>query len=197
MARNVYFDPFGSYTAGIQAGVQDGMGLEQGARQAQLHDYNFQNFLPLQLQAARREEDFNKFFDPYRRQVAGYGAERARMATGRDAFDFAGLPARLFGQVNPALTAMDQYWGVRGMPTGDGGMDFLDTQNPGQPSFVPDYRQNFLDFYMRPEAIQNMELLRQLQETEIARLHAEAQRAYSLRAMGGQPTTAGGSVDGY
>lgn len=190
MARNQYFDPFGAYTGGIQAGVRDGMALERGVRDARVMDYDYNTLQPIRTQGLQREENFNQYFDPMRRQISQYGTDRAKFATGRDAIDYAKIPFQLTGNAQPAVTALEQYYGISGVPAGDGfGMDWLDTQAPESPtsgmpgSYAPNYMQDFQDFYFRPEALQQLELQRQQQLDEISRMNAETQRGYLLRQL--------------
>lgn len=72
MARQVYYDPFGMRMQGYRMGVQDETGLQSSTRQARLSDWQFNNELPLQLQAAQREEQFNQYADPFRRRGLDY-----------------------------------------------------------------------------------------------------------------------------
>lgn len=79
MVRSVYFDPFGSQLAGYRAGVQDEMGLQRTTRDARAMDWEYNNIAPLRLQGMQREEDYQQYFDPYKRRAADINE---RMALG-------------------------------------------------------------------------------------------------------------------
>lgn len=72
MARQVYYDPFGSRLDGYRQGVADEVGVQGSVRQARNSDWNYNNVLPLALQTAQREEAYNQYADPYRRQNTVY-----------------------------------------------------------------------------------------------------------------------------
>lgn len=73
MPRQVYYDPFGMRLQGEHMGMQDEIGLQSATRQARLADWQYSNELPIQLQAAKRDEAYQQFYDPYRRNAATVG----------------------------------------------------------------------------------------------------------------------------
>lgn len=72
MAREVYFDPYGSYTRGYDQGTSRQMEVERNAREARNQDFNFYGLAPLQLDNARLENRFNNAAYPYRVNALGY-----------------------------------------------------------------------------------------------------------------------------
>lgn len=71
MARQVNFDPFGSYLQGMRWGQQDEMGLQQATREARAQDYNFNTLAPLQLQQLQQGIDFDQLANPMRLDAMG------------------------------------------------------------------------------------------------------------------------------
>ena len=79
MARQVYYDPFGSRLAGYRAGVQDETGLQEQTRRARVADYDFNNFAPLRLSQAQRQDQLETTALPYQQQAYGI-QQRAALA---------------------------------------------------------------------------------------------------------------------
>lgn len=75
MARQVYYDPFGMRLQGERMGREDEIGLQSATRQARLSDWQYNNELPLELRARQREDRFQQFYDPFRRNSAKVGDE--------------------------------------------------------------------------------------------------------------------------
>lgn len=77
--ERVYYDPFGSRLQGYRLGVFDETGLQEQTRRARTADYDFNNFMPLRLAQARRQDQFESAALPYnitnlglaQRQLAG------------------------------------------------------------------------------------------------------------------------------
>lgn len=67
MARNVYFDPFGSRVEGYRAGVQDEQSLQGATRAARAIDWDYNNMKPLELDTARRVNAYGAYADPFLR----------------------------------------------------------------------------------------------------------------------------------
>lgn len=80
MARQVYYDPFGSRLAGYRAGVQDETNLQEQTRRARVADYDFNNFAPLRLNQARRQDQLETTALPY--QQRAYGLQERAAAAG-------------------------------------------------------------------------------------------------------------------
>jgi hypothetical protein len=67
--RDVYFDPFGSYTQGYDKGTQRQMELEQNTRAARDSDYKFNVLNPYELKGIKREDAFGDFAVPGRQAL--------------------------------------------------------------------------------------------------------------------------------
>lgn len=67
MARNVYFDPFGSRVEGYRAGVQDEQAVQGAVRGARQLDWDYNNMNPIRLDVARRANAFGAYDDQFRR----------------------------------------------------------------------------------------------------------------------------------
>lgn len=68
--RQVYYDPFGMRTEGYRAGVSDEQALQGSTRAARDLDWNYNNINPITLMGLRREEQYNQYADPFRRNAA-------------------------------------------------------------------------------------------------------------------------------
>lgn len=69
MARQVFYDPFGRRATGYQAGMEDERKQQAATRLARTSDFVYDNIAPLQLQGMQREEGYQQFADPYRRNA--------------------------------------------------------------------------------------------------------------------------------
>ena len=86
MARQVFFDPFGSETQGFNLGANTQMQAESGMRQARAQDYDYNNFAPLRLAAAQRQDQLGQAALPFQKaqlplqqrmyQTQVFGAEK-------------------------------------------------------------------------------------------------------------------------
>lgn len=99
--RQVYFDPFGSYTAGHATGVNTQMGVERGAREARDSDFNYNYMMPLELRAAQRQDRLGEFGLPLQMNALRYadqlGQNNVYTSNQNIAADF----ARMYGVTAP------------------------------------------------------------------------------------------------
>lgn len=100
--RQVYFDPFGSRLEGFQQGVRDESGLQAATRTARASDWDYNNMAPLRLRAETREQNFQDYADPYRRQLQGLGVRQTA--------------ANLFGTEQPLYERVGQVTGNYAAP---------------------------------------------------------------------------------
>lgn len=106
MARQIYYDPFGQRLGGYRMGVQDEVSLQDQTRRARASDYDFDYLQPLRTQGLAREEAYQQFADPYRRNAAPI-AQR-------------GAQAQLYGIEQPIMRQIGQTTGdYAGAQTGD------------------------------------------------------------------------------
>lgn len=80
MARQVYFDPFGSYVNGYDTGLQRQMQLEGATRNARREDAMF----PLYYREAQRRDEIGAYALPGMKQLADFGVRNARTDTFRN-----------------------------------------------------------------------------------------------------------------
>jgi hypothetical protein len=119
MARQVMFDPFGSYTGGYQRGVQQEAGLQEGIRQARDSDYKYYNLNPLELSRLQREDAVGVAAQPYRLQLPALGFQNAQAETFGKRLQ-AGYGAAQFGLAEPTIQALADYTGMGYTGTNDG-----------------------------------------------------------------------------
>lgn len=142
MAREIYADPFGSYTRGYDTGVQREMSLQRGVRDARDTDWSYYNMKPLELETAQRNNAFQQFADPIQRQMLPLGYEMARANLFDRQYGLTQYPAA-FGMAEPAFKAISGYF--PGMPyagTNQEGYAFMDAS--GQPIAAPQGAQGVL-----------------------------------------------------
>lgn len=139
--RQVYFDPFGSYVAGLDKGIERQSLLEQRARENRSTDWNYFNIDPLKLETARRENAYQAWGEPLRRQVAQANAEQAVRGSTAGELDFQQKYGAPFGITQPYFDAYGRYSGINMQPTGvPNQFNYVDSQgrivgtqnNPGQ-----------------------------------------------------------------
>lgn len=78
MARQVYFDPFGSYTQGFDQGAGRQIQTEGASRSARAQDFDFNNLAPYRVNAAQREDELGKTTLPYQQALAPFALDTAR-----------------------------------------------------------------------------------------------------------------------
>lgn len=78
MARQVYFDPFGSSLRGYRQGQQDEQTLQHNTRAARLADYNFNNVLPLNTQILHNKAELSSYSLPVQEKMVDLGLDRAK-----------------------------------------------------------------------------------------------------------------------
>jgi hypothetical protein len=169
MARNVYFDPFGSYAEGFDRGAGRQIQTEGAARTTRAQDYDFNTLAPYRLNAVQREDELGKTTLPYQQALAPFALDTARTnrfdAQVRQGKDF----ATLFNTPAPLEQLYYQHYGITPTSTSvNGGPPstelFMNGQN-GQPVSIgqqPNMGQSILDYLNWQRDIQS----RQLQNTQ-------------------------------
>lgn len=109
MARQVYYDPFGSRLAGYQAGVNDEVQMQDQTRRARASDWDYNNIAPLQLSQAQRAESLGQFADPYMRNQYGIN-QRMQLANlfGAEQPQYERI-GQATGNYSPALVNANNY----------------------------------------------------------------------------------------
>jgi hypothetical protein len=77
MARQVYFDPFGSYTRGYDSGSQQEQQLQQNVRLARDSDYKYNVLNPLEFNKLQREDTLGANALPYQIKMLPLGFNNA------------------------------------------------------------------------------------------------------------------------
>lgn len=70
MSRRVFYDPFGQRLAGLQAGINDEVQLQQSTRQARQSDYQYNVTQPLELRQMQRADQLGQYTLPYQMNTA-------------------------------------------------------------------------------------------------------------------------------
>jgi len=138
MARQVFADPFGSYTRGYDTGTQREMALQQGVRTARDSDFDYYNLAPLRLNTAQRNDAVEAAAQPYRLQLPAYGFENARAQALGTQLDQYGrlLPYGIIGPTNEAIMR-NTGLGYTGSPT-EGGRFIDNMGNPASRDLLPE-----------------------------------------------------------
>lgn len=134
MAREVYFDPYGSYTRGYDQGTSRQMEVERNAREARNQDLNFYGLAPLQLDNARLENRFNNAAYPYRVNALGYADIVGKNQAGQSMID-TGRAASWMGNPEPWAAAQGYLYGLNQTRLPDGSIQM--TGQDGQPVGAP------------------------------------------------------------
>ena len=151
MARNVYLDPFGTYTSAFDKGLARQMDVESNRRQARASDFDYNFMQPIRYNDARIANQYNTAALPYRVRDLGYGERATRAGLFGQEYGIGQNLARDFGTVLPALSAFANY---------DPRYDYELNQDTGAVDFTRDGEyigggsvQGILGRYMLPEAI--------------------------------------------
>lgn len=78
MARQVMFDPFGSYTQGFDSGAGRQIQTEGAVRQARAQDYDFNTLAPFRLNAIKREDELGAATLPVQKQLLQFTIPNAQ-----------------------------------------------------------------------------------------------------------------------
>ena len=78
MARQVYFDPFGSYTKGYDSGVSREMQVQDNTRRARAQDFNYNYMMPLEYRQAQRMDALGEFSLPFQKRAVQYADQLGR-----------------------------------------------------------------------------------------------------------------------
>lgn len=151
MARNVYLDPFGTYTSAFDKGLARQMDVESNRRQARANDFDYNFMQPIRYNDARIANQYNTAALPYRVRDLGYGERATRAGLFGQEYGIGQNLARDFGTVLPALSAFARY---------DPRYGYELNQDTGAVDFTRDGEyigggtvQGILGRYMLPEAI--------------------------------------------
>ena len=109
MARNVYLDPFGTYTSAFDKGVSRQMDIEANRRQARASDFDYNFMQPLRYSDAQISNQYNTAALPYRVRDLGYGERATKAGLFGQEYNIGQNLARDFGMVMPALSAFARY----------------------------------------------------------------------------------------
>lgn len=127
MARQVYLDPFGSYTNGYDKGINRQMELETNRRQARAQDFDYNQMLPFRYNTAQRDDEVGAYGLGARKQLIDYGLDNVRLANGMTQLNTAAEYGRALGLgPAPAISAAQRMWGYTPMYNPQGGFRFLD-----------------------------------------------------------------------
>lgn len=143
MARNVYFDPYGSYAEGYDLGTQREVGLQDALRNARQTDLDY---------------EFNRYADPFRRRAVDVGSQRQENALFQENLGLAEVPARVYGITNPFRNMLQRRFGIS------------ERQGGGNPAALEQYGTQLRQFNLTNTARE--EALGQL-EADLAQLPVE------------------------
>lgn len=125
MARQVYFDPFGSYTRGFDTGAQRQMGLEDSVRRSRAQDYDYNVLQPYRTSAIQRQDQLDTRAQPYKINMLPIGYQNALDNMYTNQYGLAQRGAQTFGIPQPLLD-----WGTKAFglhygttDTGNGGVN--------------------------------------------------------------------------
>lgn len=191
MARQVFFNPFGSYTEGFDQGAGRQIQAEGAKRQARSQDFDFNNFVPLRLAEAQRQDQLGRTLLPYQEGLAPYALLNAQGnfydAQARRAADL----ARATTNVDPLEQLYSKYFNFTPATSSAPGSApvttlFTPDENGNlQPTAtVPNLRQHILDYADWTRLLQARQL-GDLENYRAAGLQNTADRnnAYQLQAQ--------------
>lgn len=119
MARQVFFDPFGSYTQGFDSGVQRQTGLEDSVRRARAQDYDFNVLQPYRTAAVQRQDQLDTRAQPYKINMLPIGYQNALDNMYGNQFNQRIDLAKYTGLTQPLLDTIHRQYGL-GFATANG-----------------------------------------------------------------------------
>lgn len=119
MARQVYFDPFGSYTRGFDTGMQRQMGLEDSVRRARAQDYDYNVLQPYRTAAVQRQDQLDTRAQPYKINMLPIGYQNALDNMYMNQYGLAQRGAQTFGIPQPLTDWGSKVFGLQFATTSD------------------------------------------------------------------------------
>lgn len=164
MARQVFFDPFGNYTRGLDTGIARQMELERGTRDARAMDFDYNYMTPLRYDNALMDTQLKEFGIPYAQNALQYNDRNLRRGAIQGDYNFGEQAASRFGDVSPMQRALTEYFGTQFRPQAD--QTSLGVYDPTGvlQTTIPNARQTILEDVNRPKIMQDAALQQQLQQ---------------------------------
>lgn len=119
MARQVYFDPFGSYTHGFDMGAQRQMGIEDSVRRARAQDYDYNVLQPYRTAAVQRQDQLDTRAQPYKINMLPIGYQNALDNMYMNQYGLAQRGAQTFGIPQPLTDWGSKVFGLQFATTSD------------------------------------------------------------------------------
>lgn len=120
MARQVFFDPFGSYTRGFDAGAQRQTGLEDSVRRARAQDYDFNVLQPYRTAALQRGDQLDTAAQPYKINMLPIGYQNAVDNLYGNEFNQGMQLAKIFNLTQPLMNTVGRHFGINFATAGNG-----------------------------------------------------------------------------
>lgn len=130
MARQVFFDPFGKATEGMNLGMQQEQNLQHNVREARSQDYDFNVMNPYRLAATQREDIQGAAALPYQLQMPAVGLEAAKTHLAAEQQPLAADFYRTTGMASPWAAVYSRLFGMS--PTGRDAQGNISYQMPDQ-----------------------------------------------------------------
>lgn len=214
MARQVFFDPFGSYTRGFDAGAVRQTGLEDSVRRARAQDYDFNVLQPYRTAAIQRADQLDTRAQPYKIKSLPIGYQNELDNMYGNQLSLAQRGAQTFNIPDPLYDVGRRAFGLQFGTTDNGAGGQATTIYAHGPdgrlypvSQQANYGQSVLDNganferNLQLQQLQNMQLLygaRGQYYTGDAIARQEAAQAAMLRAQhGAYGNTGYGGYGGY
>lgn len=175
MARQVFFDPFGSAVQGYNLGMQQEQNLQKNARDARQQDWQYNNVNPIQLSNMKLDNQFNQAVQPYRIQSAPYYLANTQADYLTRALPGAATYGLMSGDPSAMFRVLHGAYGYNFAPNGNGAYNVTGPDGSTHTFDGTDFIRN------TPEAFQRAMGVNQGQ---IGLLNADANLAMApMRAM--------------
>ena len=183
--RNIYLDPFGTYTSAFDKGVARQMDVEQNRRAARQTDFNYNYITPLDYSNARMANQLAAFNLPYQERNTVYGDQTARNNLYTSNLGVGAQTANLFGITSPVVNAAAQQYGWTPISDGQGNVHFTDPNG----NIVGTVNQAGLQAYLGRDDAQKQAAIQEAVNSQ------NWERAYKLSVLGIKPQAYQAQVD--
>lgn len=189
--RQVYFDPFGSYQSGYDAGTAREGQTQAATRVARQEDFNYNYKEPLNLAKMQRADTLGQAALPYEVNNLGYSDQLAKDAVFNSGMNIHNGYAQVTGNGAPGINAYNAYEGVytapmQGSPNAPAGQQpaQFDPNNTGSLLAEHGYTHQQIAM-MHPEQAQTLAEVfhhsKQLTADEQAGVNAQESRQFGVR----------------
>ena len=155
--RQVYFDPFGMYTEGLDKGISRQMDIEKQSRDARDSDYKFNVLNPFELNRIRRDDWLGERVLPLRYDQIKYDTDSKRNAVFGSNLGIADAFGERTGVAAPIYNTFGQHYGLNYVTDPTTGAMRIESPQGSTWGTIADPNRAMQDYLLRDQAMKEAE----------------------------------------